>query len=125
MSTLTEKVERLRKTSEFMFEVGNLDLGCQLREAANIIEYLNERLYVAEDPRSTENIGRMLEFHQAMKDCETCHDTGEERVFCCSECGFGFSDVYLSDEDYLLDDDGEQIEPWPPFCPNCGRKVVR
>ena len=54
----------------------------------------------------------------------TCHDTGEERIFCCSECGFGFSDVYLSDEAYFLDDEGGEIEPWPPFCPNCGRRVV-
>lgn len=56
---------------------------------------------------------------------ETCHDVGDERIFHCSECGFGLSDVYLSDEDYLWDDDGKRIEPWPPFCPNCGRKVVQ
>lgn len=55
---------------------------------------------------------------------ETCHDIGDERIFHCSACGFGFSDVYLSDEAYFFDDDGEQIEPWPPFCPNCGRRVV-
>ena len=56
---------------------------------------------------------------------DTCHDVGDERIFHCSECGFGLSDVYLSDEDYLWDDDGERVEPWPPFCPNCGRRVVQ
>ena len=55
----------------------------------------------------------------------TCYDVGDERIFHCSACGFGLSDVYLSDEDYLWNDDGERIEPWPPFCPNCGRKVVQ
>lgn len=61
---------------------------------------------------------------QAALERRTCHDLGDERVFHCSECGFGLSDVYLSDEDYLLDDEGEEMEPWPPFCPNCGRRVV-
>lgn len=61
---------------------------------------------------------------QAALERKTCHDLGDERVFHCSECGFGLSDVYLSDEDYLLDDKGEEMKPWPPFCPNCGRKVV-
>lgn len=56
---------------------------------------------------------------------DTCHDVGDERIFHCSECGFGLSDVYLSDEDYFLDDDGKEIELWPPFCPNCGRRVVQ
>ena len=55
---------------------------------------------------------------------ETCHDVGDARIFHCSECGFGLEDVYLSDESYFFDDDGEWIDPWPPSCPNCGRRVV-
>lgn len=55
---------------------------------------------------------------------DTCHDVGDARFFHCSECGFGLEDVYLSDESYFLDDDNEFIDPWPPFCPNCGRRVV-
>lgn len=49
----------------------------------------------------------------------TCHDTRTERVFCCSECGQGITDVYLSNErDY-------DIINWPFYCPNCGRRVVK
>lgn len=125
MSMLTAQVENLRIMARDMFERGNMSLGVQLRDAADTIENLRNRLQEAEDPRSTKNIGMMLSFASAMNaERETCHDTGDERIFHCSECGFGFSDVYLSDEDYLWDDDGELIEPWPPFCPNCGRKVV-
>jgi hypothetical protein len=122
---LTAQVENLRSMARDMFERGNMFLGVQLRDAADTIENLRNRLQEAEDPRSTKNIGMMLSmFHEMKDERETCHDTGDERIFHCSECGFGFSDVYLSDEDYLWDDDGERIEPWPPFCPNCGRKVV-
>ena len=56
---------------------------------------------------------------------DTCRDTGDEMVFSCSACGFGLRDVRLSDESYLYDDEGRLIEPWPLFCPNCGRKVCR
>ena len=125
MSMLTGQVENLRKTADKLRANGFIEDAFEVRHAADTIENLRNRLTEAEDPRSTKNIGMMLSFASAMNaERETCHDTGDERIFHCSECGFGFSDVYLSDEDYFWDDDGELIEPWPPFCPNCGRKVV-
>ena len=40
------------------------------------------------------------------------HDTGNARIFECSECGYGFADIFLTNErDYPID---------PNFCPNCG-----
>lgn len=49
----------------------------------------------------------------------TCHDTGESRVFHCSECGFGLEDVYVENEHAY------PPEGFPRFCPWCGRKVVK
>lgn len=49
----------------------------------------------------------------------TCHDTGECRWFCCSECGFGFSDIYVNKEREF----GVDVS-FPKYCPNCGAKVV-
>lgn len=40
------------------------------------------------------------------------HNTGNTRIFECSECGYGFSDIFLTNErDYPID---------PNYCPNCG-----
>lgn len=40
------------------------------------------------------------------------HNTGNARIFECSECGYGFSDIFLTNErDYPID---------PNYCPNCG-----
>lgn len=42
-------------------------------------------------------------------------NTGRQRIFECEKCGYGFVDIFLSNErDYPID---------PVFCPNCGRKV--
>ena len=56
-----------------------------------------------------------------------CHDTGESRWFCCSNCGCGINDIYLNDEGkYGVDarlcgcDD-----EFPYYCPYCGAKVVK
>lgn len=49
----------------------------------------------------------------------TCHDTGECRWFCCSECGFGFNDMYANKErEFEID------VSFPKYCPNCGAKVI-
>lgn len=48
-----------------------------------------------------------------------CHDTGESRVFHCSECGFGIEDAYVEDEHAY------PTEGFPKFCPWCGAEVVR
>ena len=48
-----------------------------------------------------------------------CHDTGESRVFHCSECGFGIEDAYVEDERAY------PPEGFPRFCPWCGAEVVR
>lgn len=48
----------------------------------------------------------------------TCRDTGECRWFCCSECGFGFNDIYANKErEYGVD------VSFPNFCPYCGARV--
>lgn len=49
---------------------------------------------------------------------ETCYDTGESRIFHCSECGLGLDDVFIDDEEYY------PFADFPRFCPNCGAKVV-
>lgn len=49
----------------------------------------------------------------------TCHDTGESRLFRCSECGFGIEDAYLADEGAY----GLELD-FVRFCPSCGRKAV-
>lgn len=50
----------------------------------------------------------------------TCRDTGESRMFRCSECGFGIEDAYLADEGAY----GLELD-FVRFCPNCGGKVER
>lgn len=43
------------------------------------------------------------------------HNTGNARIFECSECGYGFDDIYLTNErDYPIG---------PNFCPNCGARM--
>ena len=55
----------------------------------------------------------------------TCHDVGDERIFHCSECGCGITDIYLRDEGVYRDDNGNYIgDKWPRYCPHCGAKVV-
>ena len=40
---------------------------------------------------------------------------GNARIFLCSECGYGFDDIYLCNEsDYPME---------PNYCPNCGAKM--
>lgn len=45
------------------------------------------------------------------------HDTGEDRYFCCSECGYGVDDVFESGSKGVLV--FEHNKTWN-FCPNCG-----
>lgn len=40
------------------------------------------------------------------------HNTGNARIFSCSECGYGIEDIFLSNE--------EDYSAHPNFCPNCG-----
>ena len=47
------------------------------------------------------------------------HDTGEERYFKCSECGYGVADVYEAIGPVLLFEAGKE---WN-FCPNCGARM--
>ena len=47
----------------------------------------------------------------------TCRNTGECRWFCCSECGFGFGDIYINNEGKY------DAENQPRFCPNCGARI--
>ena len=44
-----------------------------------------------------------------------CHNTGEERIFKCSECGYGIFDIFISDE--------AKYPIYPKYCPNCGAIV--
>lgn len=136
MSMLTVKVENLRIMARLVRDYDYREISRSLRDAADTIADLRETLRRESDARMDlqrdynnqikriRNQRKQLRELQAALMRETCHDTGDERVFCCSECGFGLRDVYFSDEDYLYDDCGERIEPWPPFCPNCGRRVV-
>ena len=43
------------------------------------------------------------------------HNTNEERIFSCSECGYGIYDIFLNDErNYSME---------PNYCPHCGAKM--
>ena len=44
-------------------------------------------------------------------------DTGRQRIFECSECGYGIMDIYISDE--------EKYPIEPNYCPNCGLKISK
>ena len=66
----------------------------------------------------------VTELKQAFKDCikelsrKRCHNVnvnGIDRIFKCSECGYGIMDIYISDE--------EKYPVEPRFCPNCGAVV--
>ena len=44
------------------------------------------------------------------------YNTGEGvRWFRCSECGWGFNDIYMTDE--------SDIDTFPQYCPHCGVKI--
>jgi hypothetical protein len=45
------------------------------------------------------------------------HNTGNARIFECSECGYGYDDIYLTDEHNF--DPDEEIN----YCPHCGAKM--
>ena len=45
------------------------------------------------------------------------HNTGEGvRWFRCSECGWGFNDIYMAEENV-------DLNAFPFYCPNCGAKM--
>ena len=50
------------------------------------------------------------------KEAKKCRDTGRQRIFECSECGYGIMDIYISDE--------SKYDGMPKYCPNCGAEVV-
>ena len=55
---------------------------------------------------------------RAVDACKNIGDLshGVSDIFECSECGYGYSDIYLNDED--------RYQFVPNYCPNCGAKVV-
>lgn len=53
----------------------------------------------------------------------TCHDDGDPRDFCCSECGARmFTDV--NDTYTMISNDEQTIIKHPNYCSNCGAKVI-
>ena len=79
----------------------------------------------AEDYRSMEQT--VYKLTQALAEAEPKHgcniangrcgngQNGDARIFSCSECGYGFNDIYLCNEsDYPIE---------PNYCPNCGAKM--
>lgn len=64
-----------------------------------------------------------IEFDIYVKE-RTCHDEGDPRDFCCSECGARmFTDV--NDTYTMIANDEQTIIKHPNYCPNCGAKVVK
>ena len=49
-----------------------------------------------------------------LKEQETSN-TGKARIFQCEKCGYGFDDIFLTDE--------HNYDIEPNYCPNCGRTV--
>lgn len=49
----------------------------------------------------------------------TAHDTGECRMFCCSNCGYGVNDIFLENEHDFLPNTG----PLFKYCPWCRAEI--
>lgn len=102
MSMLTAQVENLRIMARLVRDYDYREISRALREAADTIENLRNRL------------------------TETCHDlsgTGAngEQVFHCSECGCVMSLYDLDGANVLCTN---HIYDYPRYCPNCGRMVI-
>lgn len=101
MSMLTTQVENLRIMARLVRDYDHREISRELREAADTIENLRNRL------------------------TETCHDlsgTGAngEQVFHCSECGCVMSLYDLDGANVLCTN---HVFDYPRYCPNCGRMV--
>jgi rubrerythrin len=102
MSMLTAQVENLRIMARLVRDYDYREISRELREAADTIENLRNRL------------------------TETCHDlsgTGAngEQVFHCSECGCVMSLYDLDGANVLCTN---HVFDYPRYCPNCGRMVI-
>ena len=50
----------------------------------------------------------------------TAHDTGECRLFCCSNCGYGVGDIFVENEHDFLPNTGPVFK----YCPWCGAEIT-
>ena len=56
----------------------------------------------------------VVELLVVLKEQETSN-TGKARIFQCEKCGYGFNDIFLTDE--------HNYDIEPRYCPNCGKQV--
>ncbi len=126
--TATEKLRRLLDergveyrthgtTDRTWFEVGNISWCVIERENGNLTA---NAVFLTPEQAIAATLGSC----NCSDNCTnsgrtgTCYDTGESRIFHCSECGLGLDDVFIDDEEYY------PFADFPRFCPCCGAKVV-
>lgn len=100
MSMLSSQADELRLMARLVRDYDYKEISRMLREAADTIISLRDRLQDAE-------LGR-----------GTCHNTShhlDESRFHCSECGFG---CWVKD----VSDGRDKL---PSYCPRCGAEVER
>lgn len=101
MSMLTSQADNLRIMARLVRDYDHREISRALREAADAIENLRNRL------------------------TETCHDlsgTGAngEQVFHCSMCGCIMSLYDLDGANILCTN---HVYDYPRYCPNCGARI--
>ncbi len=51
---------------------------------------------------------------------DVCYNTGKSRIFNCSNCGYGYGDIFIDNEQKY----GNDLTLLPNYCPWCGRQVI-
>lgn len=91
-----------------------------MSEREKVIQHFSDCCYYAEAKHSgwvfarTDVLADALALLKAQEP-EKCKNTHEERIFCCSVCGYKVADIFIDERRFEY--------PSINFCPNCGRKV--
>lgn len=108
------KYTEAKKASNRKWDEANLD-----RISVALPKGDKERIKAAAAAAGKSMNGYIVQLIQRDQE-DQAFDTGKKRLFECSACGYGVSDIYLSDERTYLP---EEPEPLFRFCPWCGRGI--
>ena len=95
---LSEQCAKLRGKADELRDMGMTETPDLLREAADTIESLRDRLQAAELGSGT---------------CENANADGYGFRFECSECGYSA----------IVHNCAARLDELPRFCPNCGARI--